>query len=630
MSARAATLAPLAALVALVVLTTRNAALITVAVSLFALGLVVGGRVHAGVGAQRIALAVTSVAGFFLGASLAPEAPGVTDRITGIWSNLTMALTLPALLRALFARPEFGARMTLALGVFAFALAGQLRVSQAFAPLAWTFVGLCLAAMRADDTERPRMRAIPLSRWLSGAAVLGTAVLTVAALSRALPPLHARAVASVMRALRGTPATGFDEQFSLGSLDALLVSEEIVARVYGPAPEMLRGVVYDRYERGSWLPRGAGVGRVAPTPVGPLRGTRATMVESVGPGAPVYLLPLDHEALATQEGVARFDLLGAVHRLPGDASTRVWFRMGPRRHYAPAPPSPEDTLVPQRVAARIAPLAAAWTAGARDHEDRVERIVRALRGGYRYRLAVRRSARVDPVVDFLFRHREGNCEYFASATALLARAAGVPTRVVGGYRVGEYNALGRFHVVRDRNAHAWVEVWNGRDAWVTVDPTPERAIPANLPHRAPALRALVDALAAWLVALRRGIAALTATQLLTAAGLLFAGWLGWRRWRARRGGGGDRRTFAAEERPLPCLARLDAELARRGLGRAHGETLARHAARVEASDELPAALRDDVARALRDYAALRYGGGEERAVAKAMNDCADRLRARFS
>jgi hypothetical protein len=207
---------------------------------------------------------------------------------------------------------------------------------------------------------------------------------------------------------------------------------------------------------------------------------------------------------------------------------------------------------------------------------------------------------------------------------VLARAAGVPARVIGGYRVGEFNALGGFHVVRERNAHAWVEVWsNGR--WVTVDPTPERAIPANLQHRTPWLRAVGDALAVWLGGARRWLAALTATQLLSGAAALFVAWILWRQWRARRNPTEDRRTWRAQERPLPCLPRLDAQLGRWGVPRAPGETLERHADRVAAHEPMAPALRAEAAAALRDYAAARYGDGDVHAATTRVEACAKRL-----
>lgn len=623
MSARVVALGPLAVLAALLVAGTRNVALSVVALGFLGLAAILGGALKVGPGAQRVSLGVVSVAGFFLGASLAPEVSAARENLTGLWCNLTLAFALPAITRGVFARPEAGARLTFALGVAAFCFAGQVRLGLWLPALGWVFVAACVTAMRAEDPHRPRVGVLSARRWALGAAVLASAVLTTAVGARALPPLHARAIERFMRAVRLVGTTGFDREFSLGSLESMVSSDELVARVYGPAPEMLRGIAYNHYQRGRWSTVGGG-GRIGRTSVGPLRGRGATHVEALASAAPVFFLPLEFSELATVDGAARFDALGAAWRVPGDASLSVWFRLGARREHLPSPPTRQDVALHRTLLARVAPLAAQWTASGRDPEGRVEGIVRGLRGGHRYRLAVRRDPALDPVADFLFVHREGNCEYFASATAVLARAAGIPARVVGGYRVGEFNALGGFHVVRERNAHAWVEVWsNGR--WVTVDPTPERAIPANLQHQTPWLRALVDALGVWLGGARRWFAALTATQLLGGAGALFVLWITWRQWRARRGPREDRRTWRAQERPLPCLPRLDAQLGRLGIPRAPGETLERHAARVAAHEPMAPLLRAEAAAALRDYAAARYGDGDVTAAAARVEACAKRL-----
>jgi transglutaminase-like putative cysteine protease len=75
------------------------------------------------------------------------------------------------------------------------------------------------------------------------------------------------------------------------------------------------------------------------------------------------------------------------------------------------------------------------------------------------------------VDEFLFNTRRGFCEHYASAFAVLMRAAGVPTRVVTGYLGGEVNELGDYLIVRQADAHAWVEVWFPDEGWVRVDPT---------------------------------------------------------------------------------------------------------------------------------------------------------------
>jgi transglutaminase-like putative cysteine protease len=82
-----------------------------------------------------------------------------------------------------------------------------------------------------------------------------------------------------------------------------------------------------------------------------------------------------------------------------------------------------------------------------------------------------------PVDEFLFNTRQGFCGHYASAFTVLARAAGIPARVVTGYQGAEFNPLGNYWIVRQSNAHAWAEAWLG-DRWVRFDPTaavaPER------------------------------------------------------------------------------------------------------------------------------------------------------------
>jgi transglutaminase-like putative cysteine protease len=76
-----------------------------------------------------------------------------------------------------------------------------------------------------------------------------------------------------------------------------------------------------------------------------------------------------------------------------------------------------------------------------------------------------------PVDEFLFSTRSGFCEHYASAFAVVMRAAGIPTRIVTGYQGGEINALGKYLIVRQADAHAWTEVWLKDRGWVRVDPT---------------------------------------------------------------------------------------------------------------------------------------------------------------
>ena len=77
----------------------------------------------------------------------------------------------------------------------------------------------------------------------------------------------------------------------------------------------------------------------------------------------------------------------------------------------------------------------------------------------------------DTIDQFLFETRQGFCEHYAASFTVLMRAAGVPTRVVTGYQGGEINPIDNFLVIRQRDAHAWTEVWIEGKGWIRIDPT---------------------------------------------------------------------------------------------------------------------------------------------------------------
>lgn len=75
------------------------------------------------------------------------------------------------------------------------------------------------------------------------------------------------------------------------------------------------------------------------------------------------------------------------------------------------------------------------------------------------------------VDEFLFETRRGYCEHYASAFAVIMRMAGVPARIVTGYQGGWYNGFGDYLLIRQSDAHAWVELWLPESGWTRVDPT---------------------------------------------------------------------------------------------------------------------------------------------------------------
>jgi len=127
---------------------------------------------------------------------------------------------------------------------------------------------------------------------------------------------------------------------------------------------------------------------------------------------------------------------------------------------------------------RARALAAQWRASTRDDSELVERALQYFHNqAFFYTLDPPLLGR-DSVDDFLFNTRRGFCEHYSAAFTFLMRAAGVPTRIVTGYQGGELNTLGDYLIVRQRDAHAWAEVWSAGAGWHRVDPTaavaPER------------------------------------------------------------------------------------------------------------------------------------------------------------
>jgi len=127
---------------------------------------------------------------------------------------------------------------------------------------------------------------------------------------------------------------------------------------------------------------------------------------------------------------------------------------------------------------RIRALAEKTTSSSTNEYDKVLSLQRYLISHYSYTLDLTGSPTDDPLAEFLFERRSGNCEYFASAMAVMLRGIGIPARYVTGFLSGEYNDVGGDYIVRESDAHAWVEVFFPDYGWITVDPTP----PANAPR----------------------------------------------------------------------------------------------------------------------------------------------------
>jgi transglutaminase-like putative cysteine protease len=128
---------------------------------------------------------------------------------------------------------------------------------------------------------------------------------------------------------------------------------------------------------------------------------------------------------------------------------------------------------------RIPQLAEQITAGNTNNYDKARAIERYLGTHFGYTLQLSRTVPKDPLANFLFERKQGHCEYFASSMAVMLRSLRIPSRIVNGFRGGEFNDLTGQYVVRASNAHSWVEAFFPGAGWISFDPTPAASLPTR-------------------------------------------------------------------------------------------------------------------------------------------------------
>ena len=128
--------------------------------------------------------------------------------------------------------------------------------------------------------------------------------------------------------------------------------------------------------------------------------------------------------------------------------------------------------LPEKMDERIADLTGRITAKSLNRYDKAKAVENYLQTQFGYSLEMKAQGE-EPLADFLFNVREGHCEYFATAMAIMLRSQGIATRVVNGFQQGEYNEMADVFVIRQKDAHSWVEVYfPGENSWIQFDPTP--------------------------------------------------------------------------------------------------------------------------------------------------------------
>jgi transglutaminase-like putative cysteine protease len=162
-------------------------------------------------------------------------------------------------------------------------------------------------------------------------------------------------------------------------------------------------------------------------------------------------------------------------RIDGELQYRVWVSRGEAPRHSDPPRAGHSRLEPSD---EVVTLAESIVGSATGTAERALAVERYLQENFTYSMQGMASIGPDPVSWFLLKSRRGHCEYFAGGMVVLLDALGVPARMVGGYSGGTISPAGDQVVVREANAHTWVEVWLGADeGWQIYDPTPAGGVP---------------------------------------------------------------------------------------------------------------------------------------------------------
>ncbi len=379
--------------------------------------------------------------------------------------------------------------------------------SEPYLVLALVVLGALWAAALAESGPRWRGRDV-----LALALVGGLAALLAATGIVGLPLLQPKIERALAEAL-DQGASGLSGESTLGEFAELAVSRRRVLDLRASDPQagpwLLRSEVFTDFDGRQWRnaarparalgPGSAGILQpgVTPARVGSLLADTGAWFPAATAGATEdadegrtaveilvnqqdvgrwpLLLPHRVSAVTVDAPFLEVDRFGSIRRPAGVPVSLYGARLA---GVAPSGPSLSDEdrgeglALPAVVDPRLRALAQGLAPGA-DARERLAATVAHLQGGYRYTLRPGAFLTRDPLAEFLFEKKAGYCEYFASAAVVLLRLQGVPARFVKGLSVGpQTDQGGGLHVVRDSDAHAWVEAWIPGEGWVEADPTP--------------------------------------------------------------------------------------------------------------------------------------------------------------
>jgi protein-glutamine gamma-glutamyltransferase len=351
-------------------------------------------------------------------------------------------------------------------------------------------------------------RVSPRLFWIANGLALGAFLITVViffTIPRVNAGIYQKGFGENVR------TSGFSDKVNLGAIGSIKRDPSIVMRVELPRsslrdarPLYIRGVSFDRYDGKVWTNQLSYRRSLIEESPGTftLRGQRAVSRSQLGEAIQqkILLEPLDTPVLFAAPFIESvtgmfpglfLDATGAVY-LPFPSSSRIEYTVMSRSN-VPVPADLVSSYDPgsypewvirhymqlPRQSDRINALAGEVTQGQRNSHEKAIAIQTYLTSNYRYSLDAPLAKQNQPLEEFLFTRKTGYCEHYATAMVIMLRAVGVPARLVTGFMATEWNDYGNYYVVRQQDAHAWVEVYLPHSGWISMDPTPTEDSPGT-------------------------------------------------------------------------------------------------------------------------------------------------------
>ena len=270
----------------------------------------------------------------------------------------------------------------------------------------------------------------------------------------------------------------------LGYLGTLKLSDRILMRVYPESrftpPLLLHRASYDRYLYGKWIAKDAQLRPVPPDAGGQIwtfdthtkPSNRIVISNYLDRGAAVLALPSGTvQLLHLTVAELKKNRLGTVQVKDEEKPVTYEVRYDPSL-VTEAGPTDHDLRVPEDELQTLSRIAVDLGARTLSAGQIVMKVKAFFSKNFAYSLSQEDSIGVENALrEFLTKTRYGHCEYFATATVLLLRAAGVPARYATGFSLQEYSDIEDAYVVRLRHAHAWARAYVD-GTWIDLDTTP--------------------------------------------------------------------------------------------------------------------------------------------------------------